>query len=212
MLLRSSEPLCICSGRISCGLEESAMRWRGYNYKRQRPWIPDQVRDDRRGEEALAGFRPRTTWGRNTCGVAAPHDAGELCGVSAPHAEVLLFRQKDPKPGAPGRGPSGAFAPVPKVRAAELASLKQSSPPNRVRDRGAATPAGARRWRHGMARGIHAKNPGSSITNVEDCKCSVIPFDRLRTGVDRMRGCPQEGNQERRAVVFLPFPSFSSPL
>ena len=46
----------------------------------------------------------------------------------------------------------------------------------------------------------------------EDCKCSVIPFDRLRTGVDRMRGCPQEGNQERRAVVFLPFPSFSSPL
>ena len=171
MLLRSSEPLCICSGRISCGLEESAMRWRGYNYKRQRPWIPDQVRDDRRGEEALAGLRPRTTWGRNTCGVAAPRDAGELCGVSAPHAEVLLFRQKDPKPGAPGGG----------------AIL-------------------------GMARGIHAKNPGSSITNVEDCKCSVIPFDRLRTGVDRMRGCPQEGNQERRAVVFLPFPSFSSPL
>ena len=27
------------------------------------------------------------------------------------------------------RGPSGAFAPVPKVRAAELASLRQSSPP-----------------------------------------------------------------------------------
>ena len=45
----------------------------------------------------------------------------------------------------------------------------------------------------------------TSGTGVEDCKGSVIPFDRLRTGVDRMRGCPQEGNQERRAVVFLPF-------
>ena len=73
------------------------------------------------------------------------------CGVSAPHAEVLLFRQKDPKPWAPGRGPWGAFAPVPKVRAAELASLRQSSPPNKNRERGAATPAGALRWRHGMA-------------------------------------------------------------
>ena len=46
----------------------------------------------------------------------------------------------------------GAFAPVPTVRAAELASLKQSSPPNWVRDWGAAAPAGALRWRHGMAR------------------------------------------------------------
>ena len=79
------------------------------------------------------------------------HDNREECGVSAPHAEVLLFRQKDPKPWAPGRGPSGAFAPVPKVWAAELASLRQSSPPHRVRDRGAATPAGALGWRHGMA-------------------------------------------------------------
>ena len=39
--------------------------------------------------------------------------------MSPPHGEVLLFRQKDPKPLAPVRGPSGAFAPVPKVRAAE---------------------------------------------------------------------------------------------
>ena len=45
-------------------------------------------KDDRK--ERNAGFRPRT------------------------RAEVLLFRQKDPKPWAPGRGPSGAFAPVPK--------------------------------------------------------------------------------------------------
>ena len=54
-----------------------------------------------------------------------------------------MFRQKDPKPWAPGRGPLGAFASVPIAWAAELASLKQSSPPNRVRDWGAATPAGA---------------------------------------------------------------------
>ena len=33
------------------------------------------------------------------------------CGVSSPHAEVLLFRQKDPKPFPPVRGPSGSFAP-----------------------------------------------------------------------------------------------------
>ena len=73
------------------------------------------------------------------------------CGVSAPHDEILLFRQKDPKPWAPGRGPLGAFAPVPKVRAAELASLRQSSPYIQIRHRGAATPAGALRWRHVMA-------------------------------------------------------------
>ena len=65
------------------------------------------------------------------------------CGVSPPHDEVHLFRQKDPKPLAPGRGPGGAFAPVPISRAAELASLRQSSPPQSLRDRGAATPAGA---------------------------------------------------------------------
>ena len=73
-------------------------------------------------------------------------------GVSPPHDEVLLFRQKDPKPLAPVRGPPGAFAPVPTVRAAELASLKQSSPPNRFRDCGAAPPAGAMRWRQKLAR------------------------------------------------------------
>ena len=66
-----------------------------------------------------------------------------LDGVSPPYDEDLLFRQKDPKPLAPGRGPIGAFAPVPFVWAAELVSLRQSSPLNRLRDRGAATPEGA---------------------------------------------------------------------
>ena len=175
MLLRSSEPLCICSGRISCGLEESAMRWRGYNYKRQRPWIPDQVRDDRRGEEALAGLRPRTTWGRNTCGVAAPHDLGEKylrgCGPARLGGEILAglrpratrgnfagsrprtprsfcFGKRTQNQGRPG---VALLVPLPrsrKVRAAELATLKQSSPLNRVRDWGAATPGGgAMGWR-----------------------------------------------------------------
>ena len=37
----------------------------------------------------------------------------KACGVSPPHGEILLFRQKDPKPWAPRRGPSGAFASVP---------------------------------------------------------------------------------------------------
>ena len=71
--------------------------------QRERHWIPDLVGDDRKGKAGA-------------------------CGGSAPRAEVLLFRQKDPKPGAPGRGPLGAFAPVPKVRAAELALLRQSCP------------------------------------------------------------------------------------
>ena len=91
-------------------------------------------------------------------GVAAPHDEGRFCGVSPPHGEVLLFRQKDPKPWAPGRGPLGAFAAVPKFRAAELASLKQSSPTHRIRDRGAATPAGARDLAPWDGAGMNAKN------------------------------------------------------
>ena len=74
------------------------------------------------------------------CGVSAPHGEGKVWGGSAPRDAVLLFWQKDPKPWALGRGPLGAFAPVPKVRAAELALLRQSSPYNQVRDRGAAAP------------------------------------------------------------------------
>ncbi len=70
------------------------------------------------------------------------------CGVSAPHDEVLLFRQKDPKPLAPGRGPSGAFAPVPVAWAAELASLRQSSPQIRIIGTGAQPRPQAPRQRH----------------------------------------------------------------
>ena len=101
------------------------------------------------------------TFKGEACGVSSPRAEGRnACGVSSPRAEVLLFRQKDPKPLAPGRGPSGAFAPVPKVRAAELASLKQSSPPNRIRDRGAAPPAGAMRWRQKLARSFFPRPLG----------------------------------------------------
>ncbi len=36
------------------------------------------------------------------------------CGVSPPHDEAILFRQKDPKPVAPGRGPQrGCLCPGP---------------------------------------------------------------------------------------------------
>ena len=67
-------------------------------------------------------------------------------GVSAPRDEVLLFRQKDPKTiGARAWPQGGAFATVPIAWAAELASLRQSSPQNRLRDWGAATPEGAGR-------------------------------------------------------------------
>ena len=118
----------------------------------------------------------------------------DSCGVSPPHGEVpslcsgqaLLFRQKDPKPWAPGRGPSGAFAPVPFVWAAELASLKQSSPSYWIRDCGAAAPAGALRWRHLMARGMNAKDkeegknkaPGAGAT--EEGK--IATEGRIRCG------------------------------
>ena len=78
---------------------------------------------------ALTGTPPSTTsW---KCAGSGSSKGWAACGVSPPHDEVLLFRQKDPKPLAPGRGPSGACAPVPVTWAAELATLRQSSPPNR---------------------------------------------------------------------------------
>ncbi len=47
-------------------------------------------------------------------GFAPARRGEEDCGVSAPHDEVLLFRQKDPKPLAPGRGPQrGCLCPGP---------------------------------------------------------------------------------------------------
>ena len=82
--------------------------------------------------------------GAGGCGVSPPHDeVPSTLRQAQGSGQALLFRQKDPKPLAPRRGPSGAFAPVPVSWAAELASLRQSSPSNNIRDRGAATPAGA---------------------------------------------------------------------
>ncbi len=50
------------------------------------------------------------------------------CGVSPPHDEVLLFRQKDPKPVAPGRGPPEGV-PVPRSLVCGLRnSLRSDSP------------------------------------------------------------------------------------
>ena len=75
----------------------------------------------------LAGFRPRTP--RSFC-----------------------FGKRTQNHGRPG---VARWVPLPRSRkiwAAELAALRQSSPPYQIRDRGAASPAGALTWRHGMAR------------------------------------------------------------
>ena len=50
---------------------------------------------------------------------------GYIRGVAPPRDEVLLFRQKDPKPWVPGRGPSGAFPPVPPTEYLEISSPNQ---------------------------------------------------------------------------------------
>ena len=49
----------------------------------------------------------------------------------APADESLLFRQKEPKPFSPVRGPAGPSASVPNKMARELAPLKQPSPRGR---------------------------------------------------------------------------------
>ncbi len=80
----------------------------------------------RRGEGMLAGFRPRTP--RSFC-----------------------FGKRTQNHGRPG----GALrVPLPRSRRLGLRnSLRSDSPrpPTRFRDRGAATPAGALRWRHTLA-------------------------------------------------------------
>ena len=70
--------------------------------------------------EGFAGFRPSAT--RSFC-----------------------FGKRTQNHRRPGVAPGGAFATVPIAWAAELASLRQSSPQNRLRDWGAATPEGAGR-------------------------------------------------------------------
>ncbi len=70
----------------------------------------------------------------------------EDCGVSPPHDEVLLFRQKDPKPVAPGRGPQrGCLCPGPWcVGCGTRCAQTVLAPIWKGRDRGAAPPGGAR--------------------------------------------------------------------
>ena len=57
------------------------------------------------------------------------------------------------------------------------ASLRQSSPPYRIRDRGAASPAGALRWRHVMAGGT--KTP-SSVAAPSRVKARDMPHGAFR--------------------------------
>ena len=53
------------------------MRWRGYNYTRQRHWIPDQVGDDRggKGEDDRRGKGNKARWVRAATN-ARVYDAG----------------------------------------------------------------------------------------------------------------------------------------
>ena len=79
----------------------------------------------------LAGFRPRTPRG------------GILAGFRPRTARSFCFGKRTQNHGRPG---AALRVPLPqsrKVRAAELASLKQSSPSTGFRDWGAAAPAGA---------------------------------------------------------------------
>ncbi len=71
--------------------------------------------------------------------------------------EVLLFRQKDPKPLSPVRGPPGASASVPNKMARELAALKQPSPRGRF-----GTEAPPRPTRGPK---IEAENKGATLHN-----------------------------------------------
>ncbi len=63
----------------------------------------------------------------------------------APADEVLLFRQKDPKPFPPVHGPPGPSASAPNKMAQELAPLKQPSPRSRF---GAAAPPHTKAGKH----------------------------------------------------------------
>ena len=60
----------------------------------------------------------------------------------APANEVLLFRQKDPKPSWLWRGPSGSLRGSLTPAARKLAALKQCAPSSRSRLHCSATPRG----------------------------------------------------------------------
>ena len=106
------------------------MRCRGYNCKRQRPWIPDQVRDDRRRKGfagLLAGFRPRTP--RSFC-----------------------FGKRTQNHGRPGVALRG---PLPRSRRLGLRNSLRSDSPRHQQISGLRRSHARRRhvrWRHGMAR------------------------------------------------------------
>ena len=60
----------------------------------------------------------------------------------APAGEALLFRQKDPKPISPVRGPTGSSASAPNKMVAQLAALRQCSPKGSIRVCGSAAHEG----------------------------------------------------------------------
>ena len=68
--------------------------------------------------------------------------------------------------------PSGCLCPSPDCLGCGTRFAQTVLAPNRGRDRGAATPAGALKWRHEIGAGREKankdKDAGSSITHVED--------------------------------------------
>ncbi len=83
------------------------------------------------------------------------------CGVSAPHDEVLLFRQKNPKPLAPGRGPPEGV-PVPRSLLLGLRNSLRSDSPRRQNGRD---------WTGAQPR---PQAPGGGLFFCHPCKCSLI--------------------------------------
>ncbi len=100
------------------------------------------------------------------------------CGVSAPHDEVLLFRQKDPKPVAPGRGPQEGV-PVPRSLVCGLRNSLRSDSPRRHMEGTGPRRSPARRRREGAGGGIclfcHARLDRASSLLSSPTSPSVIP-------------------------------------
>ena len=57
-----------------------------------------------------------------------------------PADEILLFRQKDPKPFSPVRGPTGSFATVPKQEGSGTRYAQTTLAEKPIRDSRSATP------------------------------------------------------------------------
>ncbi len=107
-------------------------------------------------------------------------------GVSPPYGEVLLFRQKDPKPCWPWHGPLGTLRGSPTPEAGKLAALRHCPPFYRCRLHCSAMPPG-----QGISEGKRTNSQGSHKVR------SMLRASLL--GASR-----QASNYRRRTVQALP--------